>query len=146
MSRQKHKGTRFETEICRYLRAALDDDRIERRALHGTMDMGDIYGLYSHGFSGIIEAKAYADLPNRRLLEEWRNQTLNERDNADADFAFLVIKYPRHSVGDSIVHVTIRDLCIFGRLELIEPALPRDGDAYWVSMTLEEAVRLMVES
>lgn len=146
MNKPKRTGTAFETAVCRYMRAALDDERIERRALHGAKDMGDLYGLFCHGFSGIVECKAYASMPNRRLLEEWRNQTLNERDNACADFALLVVKYPRHSVGDAIVHATLRDLCIFGRLEIIEPALPRDGDAYWVSMTLDETLRLMVES
>ena len=48
-SRQKAKGTRFESSVVRYMREALGDDRIERRALHGTQDMGDIYGIRAHG-------------------------------------------------------------------------------------------------
>ena len=49
MSRQRKKGTAFETALVRWLRERLGDGRIERRALHGSRDIGDVYGLVCHG-------------------------------------------------------------------------------------------------
>ena len=78
-NRPKKIGTGFETAVCRYLRERLQDDRIERRALHGSKDCGDIYGLYAHGFDGIAECKAHKSWNQPARLAEWREQTLAER-------------------------------------------------------------------
>ena len=80
-SRQKAKGTRFESSVVRYMREALGDDRIERRALHGTQDMGDIYGIRAHGWDVIAECKSHKEV-TPALVAEWREQTLRERENA----------------------------------------------------------------
>lgn len=142
MSRQKAKGTRWETEVCRYMREALGDDRIERRALHGSRDMGDLYGIAAHGFSGVAECKAHATV-TAALVDAWREQTSVERVNAGADFALLVVKNPRHPTGEAHVHVTLRDLA---RIAL--PVAVCDGhmemaDGKWVRMTLDEACALI---
>ena len=50
-------GTRFETLIATALAAALDDDRIERRARNGAKDRGDVGGIRLHGQRVVIECK-----------------------------------------------------------------------------------------
>lgn len=142
MSIQREKGTRFETEVVRYLRAQLGDERIERRALHGAKDMGDIHGLFAHGYEGIIECKAHRSV-TWSLIGKWQRQTLDERENADADWAALVVKNFNHSVGEAFCWVTLRDLA---RIAL--PLMVNDGwldaaDETWVCMPLSTACALM---
>lgn len=142
MSIQREKGTRFETDVVNYLRAQLDDDRIERRALHGSKDMGDIHGLFAHGYEGIIECKAHKSV-TWSLIGKWQQQTIDERENADADWAALVVKRPNHGVWESTAYVTLRDLA---RIAL--PLMVNDGwldasDETWVCMPLSTACALM---
>lgn len=141
-SRQKAKGTRFESSVVRYMREALGDERIERRALHGTQDMGDIYGIRAHGWDVIAECKSHKEV-TPALVAEWREQTLRERENADAGAALLVVSVYRASVARSAVHVTLRDLA---RISI--PLMVNDGhmdtaDGAWAVLTLEDACRLI---
>lgn len=141
-SRQKAKGTRFESSVVRYMREALGDDRVERRALHGTQDMGDIYGIRAHGWDVIAECKSHKEV-TPALVAEWREQTLRERENADAGAALLVVSVYRASVARSAVHVTLRDLA---RISI--PLMVNDGhmdaaDGAWAVLTLEDACRLI---
>lgn len=138
----KKIGTRFETAVVRHMRAALADDRIERRALHGTQDMGDVYGIRAHGWDVIAECKSRKDV-TPALVAKWRDETLRERGNADAGAALLVVSVYRAPVGRSEVHVTLRDLA---RIAL--PVAVCDGhmemaDGKWVRMTLDEACALI---
>ena len=138
----KKIGTRFETAVVRHMRAALSDDRIERRALHGTQDMGDVYGIRAHGWDVICECKSHKDV-TPALVAKWRDETLRERGNADAGAALLVVSVYRAPVGRSEVHVTLRDLA---RIAL--PVAVCDGhmemaDGKWVRMTLDEACALI---
>ena len=142
MSRQKAKGTRWETEVCRHMRAALGDDRIERRALHGSRDMGDLYGIAAHGYSGIAECKAHATV-TAALVAEWREQTAAERANAGADFALLIVKNPRHAVGEARVHVTLRDLARIARPVAVLDGMDDEADRSWAVITLDDAERLI---
>ena len=110
--RPKDKGTRFETACVRYLRKRLEDERIDRAAMRGNRDAGDIHGLVAHGYLGIVECKDVVDVPKSRL-DKYREQTIVERGNADADFALLVIH--REGVGDkrfgdNDCHMQVRDL------------------------------------
>ena len=57
-SASKAKGTRFESAVRDYLREALHGTGIDRRVLQGTQDMGDNYGIRSHGCDVIAECKA----------------------------------------------------------------------------------------
>ncbi len=147
MSKSKRVGTSFETSCVRYLRERLGDDRIERRALHGKHDMGDIFGLHAHGHEGIVECKSVKQV-GKALLAEFREQTSNERENAGADFALLVIHRPgvgEKRFGENACHMQVRDLekiaggsftCLAG-----ESAM-----GMWVSMSLEDACRLMTDA
>ena len=142
MSVQREKGTRFETAVVRYLREALEDERPERRALHGSRDMGDIAHVFAHGAEGIVECKS-VKIWGRKLLSEWQAQTLDERENADADFALLVVKNFNHSVGEAHCWLTLRDLA---RIAL--PLMVNDGwldaaDETWACVPLSVACALM---
>lgn len=136
----KQRGTRFETAVCRHMRARLEDDRIDRAPLSGAHDRGDIWGIRAHGFRGIAECKSHKRV-TPALLAEWRGQTVDERENADADFALLVVREPNLPIGRSRVHVTVGDLC------LVAPGISAryDGpaDEAWVSMTLDECCDLI---
>lgn len=141
-TKPKAKGTAWETAVVRYMRAQLDDERIERRALHGSKDMGDIHGLWAHGFEGIVECKAVREA-KPSLLADWQRQTLDERENADAGFALLVCKNFNHSVGEAFCWLTLRDLA---RIAL--PLCVNDGhmdraDETWACLPLSVACALM---
>jgi hypothetical protein len=108
----KDKGTRFETACVRYLRKRLEDERIDRAAMRGNRDAGDIHGLVAHGCKGIVECKDYKSWSRSDLLD-WQSQTVTERGNADADFALLVIHTKgvgETRFGDNACHLQVRDL------------------------------------
>ena len=50
MSVQRAKGTRLERTVATYLAAALNDDRIERRALNGAKDRGAVFPEWMMGY------------------------------------------------------------------------------------------------
>lgn len=147
MSRQKAKGTSFETACARWLTDALGVP-VERRALHGQGDMGDLFGLVAHGWTGIAECKDYAHMC-RADVERWRRETLDERDNADADFAVLVIHggFAGRS-GATRDSPTFRynraDVTVSDFLVLTGRSAPRldEGEA-WLSLDLGTLVALM---
>ena len=141
-TKPKALGTMWETDVRNYVAKELDDERIERRALHGAKDMGDIHGLFAHGYEGIIECKRDRDM-GAKALEEYQRQTLDERENSDADFALLVVKNFNHGTGEAFCWVTLRDLA---RIAL--PLMVCDGwlgaaDETWVCMPLSTACALM---
>jgi hypothetical protein len=83
MSKNKAKGTAFETDIVRYLRE-FGFPYAERRALSGVFDRGDITGT-----PGLVwECKNHQTLK----LSEWLTETEVERFNAGADYGILVAK------------------------------------------------------
>lgn len=122
MGRTKPKdlGTAYETANVAYARERTGDERIERRAQHGSRDMGDVYGIRAHGHEGIMECKRVERVSDA-LLDRFKEQALNERDNADADFVLLSVwrrgkgyqtrdgKAPK-SFGENVCYVTIEDL------------------------------------
>lgn len=148
MSRQKGKGTRFETANARYLTAALGVP-VERRALHGSGDLGDLFGLVAHGKTGIAECKDHKN-PCHADVERWRRETVDERDNADADFAVLIIHCDSFgkcgatetspTFGRNRVDVQLRDLAA-ATLGLSGEMRPEDAER-WVSMELGTFIQL----
>lgn len=137
-NQSKRKGTAFESAVVKYLRSRSGDDRIERRALHGAQDLGDIFGLRARGLEGIVECKAYKSFSDG-LVERWREQAVCERGNADAGFCLLVIKRHQHCTADSRVDVTLADLmAITGA-----GPCPEGADGVWVSLLLCDACDIM---
>lgn len=95
MSRQKQKGTAFETAIVEYLKDKLCDETIERRALNGTCDRGDISGVTFCGNRMVLECKNEKSM---RLAEYVREAEIEARnDNA---FYYAVI-HKKHGTGIS---------------------------------------------
>ena len=144
MARTKPKalGTAWETDVSNYVAKELDDERIERRALHGSKDMGDIHGLFAHGYEGIIECKRDRDM-GAKALEEYQRQTLDERENADADFALLVCKNFNHSVGEAFCWVTLRDLARVALPLRVNDGHMERADETWACLPLSVACALM---
>lgn len=84
MSASKQKGTKFETEVVNFLRAN-GFENVERRALQGTQDLGDIMGV--EGWT--IQCKNQ----NKLLLAEWMDQTECQRElDRENPFGLLVIR------------------------------------------------------
>jgi len=90
MSKNRSKGTSFETLIVRFLRDA-GFPYAERRALHGNLDKGDVTGCGPL----VFECKA----AKRHELSAWLAETEQERVNANADFGVLVVKRQGHGTG-----------------------------------------------
>ena len=102
----KTAGARFERSIADALAAALDDDRIDRRARTGARDRGDIAGIRLHGQRVVIECKDAATL----RLPEWTTEARTEAGNDDALVGVVVHK--RRGVSDPLsqwVSMTLGD-------------------------------------
>ena len=143
-NKSKAVGTRFESAVVKYLRDGLEDERPERLALHGSKDMGDIGHIFAHGYKGIAECKSHK-MVTPGDVAEWRQQTLDERGNSDSDFALLIVNQYNKPMGQSQVHVTIRDLaCICLGMRVATTAnLSALYDDTWVQMDLDTAIHLM---
>lgn len=144
-NRSKEAGTAYEESVRRFMSVALGQPGIERRALHGTNDMGDIFGVDVHGFECIAECKSV----RRPDIDAYRAETLRERDAAGADIGILVCAgysapsaaFPqgkRLPTRLSTVHITLRDLALLVPELMLAEGMEGGGDAAWVQMTLAE--------
>lgn len=88
MSAAKRRGTSWETAIVTHLRAN-GFPNVERRALNGAKDRGDIAGIPGV----VIEAKAAKTI----TLAEWLDETEAERDNDNALYGALWVKRRGHA-------------------------------------------------
>ena len=126
MSRQKQKGTAFETQVLDYLRDRIGDPEgmIHREALHGNADEGDIKGLYIDTRSLIIECKTH----KRFALADWMEQARQEAANAGADYGMVVFHRPGKGgkqMGDQYV---LMDLDTLARLAGAQDEEKEDND------------------
>jgi hypothetical protein len=95
----KRKGTKFESEVCEYLR--LRGFEVERRALTGTQDKGDIAGIPGW----IIECKNQ----NSSNWAEWMDETEAERRHAGANYGLLVVRRRMKSIERAYAVLPLRD-------------------------------------
>lgn len=110
MSRQRAKGTQFESQVVDFLNARFGGERtFHRLGMGGTNDMGDVWGLFSHGRPVVVECKNC----KRPEWAEWLGEAERERGNADALASVVVIKRrgvgPR-SMGRTYVLTTLEDM------------------------------------
>lgn len=143
MSRSKDRGTRFETACARWLTSRLGDP-VERRALHGSQDMGDLFGITCHGWRGIAECKSYARF-SWADVSRWREETKAERENACADFALLLIDLP--NVGEARFGHTRVDMTFTDFLVVSGAGMPQERgwrDETWVTADLDTVAALML--
>lgn len=110
MSRQRQRGTEFETAVVDYIREQLGEDGcIHRTAQRGKGDVGDVYGVFRAGQPVVIECKSYR---KNEFLAGWLTEAERERGNADALAGVVVSK--RRGVGDKnmgqqLVSMTLAD-------------------------------------
>jgi hypothetical protein len=108
----KQAGTAFESQVVRYLAAALSDDRIERRAKSGAKDCGDISSVRTINQERVvIECKDVVKLS----LGTWINEAEVERGNDDA--AMCVVAHKRRGFGEknmggTYVTMTLADFAV----------------------------------
>lgn len=88
MSAAKQRGTAWETAIVTFLRDR-GFPQVERRALNGAKDRGDIAGIPAV----VIEAKAAKAI----TLGPWLDETETERDNDRASYGACWIKRRGHT-------------------------------------------------
>ena len=93
MSRQKQKGTRLETAVLQYMQWALGDPTIHRETLHGSMDVGDIGGVYLQGEPVTLEVK------NTTRLDLARHYREAETEAGNKDSVIPVLVQKRRGVG-----------------------------------------------
>ena len=101
MSKQKAKGTHFETNILTYIEGRLlfagrDPSPMHREVLHGSADRGDISGLRIGPYPVVIECKNYSGTAR---MPEWLRELRVEMDNSHTIFGAVVSK--RKGIGDA---------------------------------------------
>ena len=89
MNRSKQKGTAFETAVTKYMKSYFPN--VERRALQGAHDTGDIAGISIHGKPLVIECKNTKTLNITEHLKELER----EQQNADTKWGVLIQHAPR---------------------------------------------------
>lgn len=87
-------GTPTETAVVNFLREN-GWPNAERRALHGSKDLGDVTGCPGLVFE--VKGGAAAMNASDGLLDKWLVETEQERLNARADYGILVMK--RRGIG-----------------------------------------------
>lgn len=92
MSASKRKGTAWETAVVDYLRQA-GHPHVERRALAGASDRGDIAGIPGV----VIECKNAKAV----TLAKWTDELTREKANDHATHAVLVVKRRGRPVADA---------------------------------------------
>lgn len=89
MTKSKALGTAAETALVRYLQAH-GFPYAERRALHGSMDLGDVTG--TPGIVWECKAGKAAETASDGQIALWIEETQVEQANAHADHGVLVVK------------------------------------------------------
>lgn len=106
MSRERAKGTRFETAVCEYLADVFP--AVERRAQTGARDRGDIAGVPAFA----LEVK------NCRAMElaAWLDEAATEAANANEPFGAVIHKRRNKATADAYVTMTLRDFAVLVEL------------------------------
>lgn len=104
-------GSGFETDVLQYLRTV--GVQCERLARAGANDEGDL--SLNHG-SFVAELKARRDRNSSLNLHAWLGEAEREaanyaraRGQSNPPTPILVVKNPRHSIGDSFVVLRLKD-------------------------------------
>lgn len=130
MTKSKEKGTAAETAVVRYLRSLVINGRsvfpyVERRALTGGKDKGDIAGIPGV----VIEVKA----AKRLELAAWKRETLEEMANADASWGVLVVKRPYKAVHEWDAYMPVSQVGVYASTDT-------SAEDEWVRMDFRLAI------
>lgn len=109
MSKQRQKGTRGENEIVDFLRRA-GFPNVERKALHGTRDEGDLTGIPSWAIS-VKNCREHR-------LGEWLDELRVQMIHAKALFGVVIFKRRGKSAAGAFALVPMEVLIkLLPRLE-----------------------------
>ncbi len=100
MSRSKQKGTKFETAVVRYLNDVDGFPEVERRALAGIADKGDIAGVPDWA----LEAKCV----DKMALGQWAVEAAREAVAAGVDNWAVIHSRKYKPVEESYVTIPLR--------------------------------------
>ncbi len=133
--RPKDIGTSGETAVVKFLQSS-GFPYAERRALHGSLDLGDITG--TPGLVWEVKAGEAAMTASDNQIIAWLQETETERLNAGAGMATLVVQRRRKNPRDwwAITTNTLFHFPIWQRLS--DRALQLRGFGY--GDPIEEAV------
>lgn len=142
MSKSKNIGTRAETAVRNYLLSVgYSELAAHRNVLKGSDDEGDVWLREESRGLIIFEVKGgkAAKEASHGQIQKWFTEAETERDNAHANFGFLVtqragVGYPR--AGEWWAYANLTDLIAL-RTGL------RPTDSTLVRLTLAELVRLI---
>lgn len=122
MSASKQRGTETERMVVNYLQLTWPD--VERRAMQGRYDMGDVINVpYT-----CLEIKG--DRTNR--IDTWKAETVTEAVNAKADFMGLIVRVERKPVKNWDIWMPLDQL-----------GIPLYGEDAWVRMPLATGVEVL---
>lgn len=123
MSKQRAKGTKFETAVATYLRMATGQE-IERNPLYGDGDRGDLRGLKIKGEPITVECKNTKKLEVSNFLDQVEKESANNL----SDYGIVVWKRPKIGIDSPLKtgdHAVIMTLSTFS--ELINQANGYEG-------------------
>lgn len=96
MNKPKRVGTAAESAVCRFMRAH-GFPHVERRALRGVKDAGDITGV--PGLAVSVKGGQYAKTASDGLIATWLDELMTQVANAGADVGVLVVA--RAGIGEA---------------------------------------------
>lgn len=108
MSRQKEKGTRWET----WCQRELAPYGAVRSTLHGRLDQGDLHGLSIGPLSVIAECKNHREY----RFAEYISEANAEAVNAGADIGVALVKRNGRGLTNMGDHFVLMDLATFERI------------------------------
>lgn len=136
MSKERAKGTAFETSVVRCLRSA-GYDSAHRNALKGACDEGDISGVVLNGTAVIIECKNERDYH----ISDWLKEANDECLNAGADAGIVV--FHRRGVGFDSITGTLKQPVLMTLGDLLAIA---DGAQVDYTTALDRIVAVIEEA
>lgn len=138
-NRSKALGTKAESAVVRYLR---DNGfaHAERRALHGSADLGDVTG--TPGICWEIKGGEAARSASDGQVRAWLQETTIETLNAGADLGILVRQQWRKTPAQWVATVTIADLLTLYGLSAAD-RMCAEADGSPVHMSLANLVAIL---
>lgn len=138
-NKPKARGTAAETAVVRAIRT-LGFPHAERRALHGTHDLGDLTG--TPGICWEVKGGTAAKTASDGQIAAWLLETEKERVNGGADVGVLVVQ--RKGIGAANAHRWWAVMRLGAVLALHDPTTPAELRVTWpVRMHLADACALL---
>lgn len=113
MSKEKQKGTKWETDVVNYLNEN-GFPNAERRALTGKNDKGDIAGLPNNW---VLECKDHKTISLSTFVDE----AMTEKENAGSAYGAAVIKRARKNVSQAYVVMPLEQFVVVMQKLQVKP-------------------------